>query len=157
MFSLTIRTTKMHSWGQQKQNGKQFLYIQMCYLWGVRLCALTDMYAVCRHTNSKSKCFKSLNFIMFQFRTMRFSDSGSIKRIKVGKQFGYCHFFPHSPLFSSLPAWWKLLNCRASLAHWENSNTATLLLSHPGLDTLLQLWDCGEREKHGVSVTQSNN
>lgn len=46
----------------------------MCYLWGVRLCALTDWY-VCRHTNSKSKCFKSLNFIMFQFRTMSLSDS----------------------------------------------------------------------------------
>ncbi len=80
---------------------------------------------------------------MFQCRAMSLSDSGSIKG---GNNLGTVIFFPLSPLFSSLPAWWKHLNCRASLAHWENSNTATLLLSHPGLDTLLQLWDCGNSE-----------
>lgn len=64
----------------------------------MRLCALSAWY-VCRHTKSKSKCFKSLNFIMFQFRTIRqWLDKEDKGR---QKQFGYCHllFFSFSSVY----------------------------------------------------------
>lgn len=142
MFSLTIRTTKMHSWGQQKQNRKQFLYIQMCYLWGVRLCALTDWY-VCRHTNSKSKCFKSLNFIMFQFRTMSLSDSED----KGGKTIWVLSFFSSFSTLqftSSVVKTFKLQGKLGSLRKLKHGHSASLS-SRPGYaPSALGLWREGK-------------
>lgn len=135
-----------------ENNIRMSLYIRF---W-VRMCALSAWY-VCRHTNSKSKCFKSLNFIMFQFRIMSLSDSGSIKRIKGGKNnLGTVIFFF---CFSSV-YFQRDKNIYTEGQAWLTEKTQ----KRPVCFSLIQAWirsfssGTVERgEKYRVSIIKSNN